>query len=94
MTPAEKPRDTLRKRVLVCLVKKAIADPTPVARPANRVRAKAKRMTDVSNMAKCIAALLADQKIALYRKIRLYFYESKGVMSINGTPYIYFICTM
>jgi hypothetical protein len=48
MTPAENPKETVRKRVFVLLAKNARALPTPVDKPAKTVRPKAKRIVPVS----------------------------------------------
>lgn len=51
MTPAERPSEKERNRVLVFFAKKAIALPMPVAHPANRLSNKAYRIGD---MAMCV----------------------------------------
>ena len=47
MTPAEKPKDTERKVVLVFLASKAIKEPIPVANPAKAVSIKANIIDEV-----------------------------------------------
>jgi hypothetical protein len=42
ITPAEKPMDKAKKALFVVLLRKAMAEPIPVARPANSVTANAK----------------------------------------------------
>mgnify|MGYP006417663805 CR=1 FL=1 len=85
ITPAEKPREMARAFVLVCFRKKARKLPTPVARPANRVRRKAVRTLENSIILLSSIFLFTLPFFFFYgqRVVLLFFFIVMFISSVN-----------